>query len=69
MKFATPREAFDGEARVAMTPESVLQFLKLGHECFFEGDAGRLAGISDDAYRAAGVRWSRAGIRFTPPAT
>ena len=44
MKIATPREVFEGEARVGMTPESALQLKKLGHECLIETGAGRLAG-------------------------
>ncbi|MBD9375448.1 Re/Si-specific NAD(P)(+) transhydrogenase subunit alpha [Rhizobium sp. ARZ01] len=55
MRIGTPREIFAGEARVAMTPDSALQLQKLGHECVIEAGAGRSAGFSDDAYRAAGV--------------
>ncbi|MFC7704066.1 Re/Si-specific NAD(P)(+) transhydrogenase subunit alpha [Plastorhodobacter daqingensis] len=55
MKIGAPRELFEGEARVAMTPESALQLQKLGHECLVEAGAGKLAGFSDEAYAAAGV--------------
>jgi NAD(P) transhydrogenase subunit alpha len=55
MKIGAPRELWPGEARVALTPESVQQLQKLGHECLVETGAGLGAGISDDAYRAAGV--------------
>ncbi len=55
MKIGTPRELWPGEARVALTPESALQLQKLGHDCVVETGAGLGAGISDDAYRAAGV--------------
>jgi NAD(P) transhydrogenase subunit alpha len=55
MKIGAPRELWPGEARVALTPESVQQLRKLGHECLVETGAGLGAGISDDAYRAAGV--------------
>ncbi|MBK5570627.1 Re/Si-specific NAD(P)(+) transhydrogenase subunit alpha [Ensifer sp. SSB1] len=55
MKIGTPREASLGEARVAMTPESAGQLLKLGHACYIEAGAGQKSGFSDDLYRAAGV--------------
>ncbi|NCU21422.1 hypothetical protein EOM89_12055, partial [Candidatus Falkowbacteria bacterium] len=40
MKIGAPKEIFEGEARVAMTPDSALQLQKLGHECFVESGAG-----------------------------
>ncbi|MCR9126939.1 MAG: Re/Si-specific NAD(P)(+) transhydrogenase subunit alpha [Rhodobacteraceae bacterium] len=55
MKIGTPKEVFEGEARVAMTPDSALMLQKLGHECLIESGAGLLAGFSDAAYEAAGV--------------
>jgi len=55
MKIGTPKEIIEGEARVAMTPDSALQLQKLGHECVIETGAGALAGFSDADYKAAGV--------------
>ncbi|SEK95107.1 NAD(P) transhydrogenase subunit alpha [Roseovarius nanhaiticus] len=55
MKIGAPKEVFDGEARVAMTPESAIQLQKLGYECLIETGAGKLAGFSDAAYKEAGV--------------
>ena len=55
VKIGAPKEIFEGEARVAMTPESALQLQKLGHECFIEAGAGHAAGFADAAYEAAGV--------------
>ncbi|WP_171178366.1 Re/Si-specific NAD(P)(+) transhydrogenase subunit alpha [Ruegeria sp. HKCCD8929] len=55
MKIGTPKEIFDGENRVAMTPDSALQLQKLGYECAIETGAGAAAGFSDEAYKAAGV--------------
>ncbi|MGB2202465.1 MAG: Re/Si-specific NAD(P)(+) transhydrogenase subunit alpha [Pseudooceanicola atlanticus] len=55
MKIGTPKEVFEGEARVAMTPDSAQQLQKLGHECYVETGAGSLAGFSDAAYEEAGV--------------
>ena len=55
VKIGTPLEVFDGEARVAMTPDSALQLQKLGFDCFVEKGAGVAAGFSDEAYSVAGV--------------
>ena len=55
MKIGTPKEIFAGESRVAMTPASALQLIKLGYECAIEKGAGAAAGFSDDAYKEAGV--------------
>ena len=55
MKIGTPKEIFEGEARVAMTPESAKALQKLGHECMIEAGAGALAGFADAAYADAGV--------------
>ncbi|MGY6410673.1 MAG: Re/Si-specific NAD(P)(+) transhydrogenase subunit alpha [Alkalilacustris sp.] len=55
MKIGAPREIIEGEARVAMTPDSARALQKLGHACVIEAGAGGKAGFSDDAYREAGV--------------
>ncbi len=56
MKIGSPKETHDGEARVAMTPDSARLLQKLGHECVIEAGAGQGAGFSDAAYEAAGVK-------------
>ena len=55
MKIGALRERAESEARVAMTPDSATQLKKLGHACLVEAGAGVKAGITDEAYRAAGV--------------
>jgi NAD(P) transhydrogenase subunit alpha len=55
LKIGTPKEVFDGEARVAMTPDSAIQLQKLGYDCAIESGAGLQAGFSDKAYSEAGV--------------
>jgi NAD(P) transhydrogenase subunit alpha len=55
MQIGTLKETILGESRVAMTPESAIHLLKLGHTCFIESGAGLSAGFSDEAYIAAGV--------------
>ncbi|MGY6632732.1 MAG: Re/Si-specific NAD(P)(+) transhydrogenase subunit alpha [Alkalilacustris sp.] len=55
MKIGAPREIIEGEARVAMTPDSARALQKLGHSCLIEAGAGARAGFSDAAYAEAGV--------------
>jgi NAD(P) transhydrogenase subunit alpha len=55
VKIGTPKEVFEGERRVAMTPDSALQLQKLGHECLIETGAGAASGFDDASYTAAGV--------------
>ncbi len=55
VKIGAPREIFEGENRVALTPDSALQLAKLGHTCVVEAGAGAKAGFSDEAYAKAGV--------------
>ncbi|OAI22244.1 Re/Si-specific NAD(P)(+) transhydrogenase subunit alpha [Methylomonas koyamae] len=56
MKIGVPKEVYDGEKRVATTPEAAEKIIKLGFEVLLESGAGADANISDDAYRAAGVQ-------------
>jgi H+-translocating NAD(P) transhydrogenase subunit alpha len=55
VKIGALTEIFAGENRVAMTPDSALQLVKLGHSCAIQAGAGAKAGFSDAAYAAAGV--------------
>jgi H+-translocating NAD(P) transhydrogenase subunit alpha len=55
VKIGALKETFEGENRVAMTPDSALQLVKLGHVCCIEAGAGAKAGFTDAAYAAAGV--------------
>ena len=55
MKIGAPREIFEGENRVAMTPDSVLALAKLDHSAVIEAGAGAKAGFTDAAYEAAGA--------------
>ncbi|GII67080.1 NAD(P) transhydrogenase subunit alpha [Sphaerisporangium krabiense] len=49
------RESPPGEARVAATPASVVELVKLGYEVVVEPGAGLAASFSDDAYLKAGA--------------
>ncbi|MEM7668918.1 MAG: NAD(P)(+) transhydrogenase (Re/Si-specific) subunit alpha, partial [Pseudomonadota bacterium] len=53
MKIGAPKEVFDGEARVALTPESAGRLQKLGYDCLVESGAGAGAASSDAAEGAA----------------
>ena len=55
MKIGALSEIFPGENRVAMTPDSALQLIKLGHVCCIQAGAGVSAGFSDALYASAGV--------------
>ncbi len=55
MRVGAPKEIAEGEARVAITPESAAAIRKLGHQCAVEAGAGQRAGFEDEAYRAVGV--------------
>jgi len=55
VKIGTPKEIFDGENRVAMTPDSAKQLQKLGYDCVIEKGAGLAAGFTDASYEDAGV--------------
>jgi len=62
LKIGSPKEVFEGEARVAMTPESAVQLQKLGYDCLIEAGAGKAAGFSDKAYKEAGVKVIRGAV-------
>ena len=55
MKIGALKEISADEARVALTPESALQLQKLGYDCVVQTGAGERSGISDEAYKDAGV--------------
>ncbi|RZB15385.1 Re/Si-specific NAD(P)(+) transhydrogenase subunit alpha [Streptomyces sp. F001] len=49
-------EAHRGETRVAATPATVVQLVKLGYDVVVEAGAGALSSFPDDAYIEAGAR-------------
>jgi len=73
----TPKEVAKGENRVAMTPQSVADIMKLGHECIIQSGAGVAARFSDADYKKAGATvvrsandlWKKADIiaKVQPP--
>ncbi len=55
MKIGAPKEVFDGENRVALTPQSAAQLQKLGYDVVIESGAGKAARFEDKDYKDAGV--------------
>ncbi|GAA1586974.1 Re/Si-specific NAD(P)(+) transhydrogenase subunit alpha [Kribbella sancticallisti] len=56
MLIGIVREARGGETRVAATPATVVELVKLGYDVVVEPGAGALSSFPDDAYVGAGAR-------------
>ncbi len=56
MLVGVPREIKVHESRVALTPEGVFEFVRLGHQVVVEAGAGIGSAISDADFIAAGAR-------------
>jgi H+-translocating NAD(P) transhydrogenase subunit alpha len=54
MKIGIPKEIFEGERRVAATPDTAKRLQKLGFTVVVESGAGLLASFPDAVYEAAG---------------
>ena len=54
MRIGVPREIYEGERRVATTPDVAAQLIKLVFDVAVEAGAGEHSSFSDDAYRDAG---------------
>ncbi|WP_413283298.1 Re/Si-specific NAD(P)(+) transhydrogenase subunit alpha [Vibrio sp. MA40-2] len=55
MQIGVPREILAGETRVAATPKTVEQLIKLGFDISVESNAGALASFDNSAFTAAGA--------------
>ncbi|MBF0341195.1 MAG: Re/Si-specific NAD(P)(+) transhydrogenase subunit alpha [Magnetococcales bacterium] len=55
MQIGIPREIYPGERRVAASPDSVKQFIKLGFTVVVESNAGQEANFSDEVFQEAGA--------------
>lgn len=72
MLIGIPKETFPGERRVAVSPENVEQFRKLGYEVAVEAGAGAEARLPDADYEQAGAAilpsaeelWGKADLVF-----
>ena len=56
MQLSVPTETAAREKRVAIAPDSIARFKKLGIDIVVQQGAGLAAGFRDDAYTAAGAR-------------
>ena len=55
MLIGVPRELLDNESRVAATPKTVQQIIKVGFVVIVEHDAGFKASFEDSAFTEAGA--------------
>lgn len=55
MKIGVPKEIKAQEARVALTPGGVIDFIKKGHTVYLQTNAGINSGFYDSDYIAAGA--------------
>ena len=77
MIIGIPKETFPGERRVAVAPENVQKFRKLGYEVVVEASAGSEARLPDVSYEEAGASvlheatevWAKADLvmKIRPP--
>jgi H+-translocating NAD(P) transhydrogenase subunit alpha len=63
MKIGIPKEIYEGEKRVATTPDVTKQLIKLGFEVVVESGAGSGAHFSDSAYAEAGAKVEVGGAK------
>ncbi|MGB3598550.1 MAG: alanine dehydrogenase, partial [Pseudomonas neustonica] len=55
MQIGVPKEIKNHEYRVGLTPQSVRELVRQGHQVFIEYDAGTAIGYNDALYRQAGA--------------
>ncbi|ACK66894.1 NAD(P)(+) transhydrogenase (AB-specific) [Rippkaea orientalis PCC 8801] len=77
IKIAVPKESELGELRVALVPDTVSRFIKLGFEVLVQSGAGLGAHFTDGDYQAAGAQiissadqlWTEADLllKVAPP--
>jgi len=56
MRIGIPQETQTGETRVAATPETIKKLSAQGHQICVQTQAGYAAGITDEAFMAAGAQ-------------
>ena len=56
MRIGVPKETKSAELRVGLTPESVSELTRAGHQVIVETNAGAGIDAADDAYQSAGAR-------------
>ncbi|MCY1224547.1 Alanine dehydrogenase [compost metagenome] len=56
MRIGVPKEIKNHEYRVGLTPQSVAELARQGHEVWVESKAGAAIGFSDEDYQVAGAK-------------
>mgnify|MGYP000085161638 FL=1 len=56
MKIGVPKEIKPQENRIGLTPESVKDLIKNGHEVLVENNGGYEAGFENKQYKDAGAK-------------
>lgn len=56
MRIGVPKEIKNHEYRVGLTPASVSELVRSGHEVFVQASAGQAIGMLDSHYEAAGAK-------------
>ena len=56
MKIGVPKESFNSETRVAISPNIAKKFISLGYEVIMENDAGKGSNFTDKDYSDVGVK-------------
>ncbi|MGC3993745.1 MAG: Re/Si-specific NAD(P)(+) transhydrogenase subunit alpha [Propionicimonas sp.] len=67
MQIGIPLETLKGETRVAATPKTVGQLVKLGHSVVVEAGAGALSSYPDAEYAAAGATVADRATTWSSP--
>ena len=55
MRIGIPKEIKNHEYRVGLTPASIKEFVRAGHDVIVQTLAGIAAGMPDEQYRQAGA--------------
>lgn len=56
MKIGVPKESFNSETRVSISPNVAKKFISLGYEVIMENDAGKGSNFTDQDYCDVGVK-------------
>jgi NAD(P) transhydrogenase subunit alpha len=67
MQIGIPLESLSGETRVAATPKTVVQLVKLGHSVVVEAGAGAKSSYPDAEFAAAGATIADAAAVWSAP--
>ena len=55
MKLVVPRELYENESRVGITPDIIPSLIKMGFKVFIQSNAGLGSSYTDDDYKKSGA--------------